>query len=109
VTSRWTTRLRLFAAVVILAAVGVWLAGNAWAGRQCIEGGAGGDLLGRSEGRVEVGDGVCRAIRDNGTVRTVPLSMWDWDGEALVIAVVGAGLVVASVATSRTRKRTDTA
>ncbi len=107
--SRWTIPFRLLAAVVLLAAVGIWLAGNVWAGRQCVEGGAGRDLLGGREGSIQIVDGACRAVANDGTVHSEPLSTWDSDGLAAATAVIGGVLLVGSVATSRSRKPAESA
>lgn len=105
------TRARFVAAIALLGllvASVIWIAGYLWASHQCIEGGRGTDLLGSTEGTVEVVDGRCRATDIHGIVREVPLSEWQWNQVALLIAAgsVG-GLVLGVTSELRSRRRPD--
>lgn len=89
----------------LLAAPVIWFAGYQWAGRECIEGGRGADLLNGAEGSIEIIGNSCRATTPSGEVREVPLSEWQWEGPALGAAAVGAVALGAAAATGWRRRR----
>ena len=92
-------------AVAFLAATVIWFAGYQWAGRECIEGGRGSDLLNGREGSIEIVGDSCRATTPSGDVREVPLSEWEWDEPALAAAAVGAVALCAALVTGWRRPR----
>lgn len=72
-------RPRLLAAVaagLLILAAAVHALSEAWGARQCVEGGRGGDLLGATEGSVQVVGDRCVARANDGTVHAVELSGW---------------------------------
>jgi hypothetical protein len=92
-------------AVALLAAAAIWFAGYQWAGRECIEGGRGADLLNGREGSIQIVGDSCRATTTSGEVRQVPLSEWQWDGPALAAAAVGVVALAAAAAPGWRRPR----
>ena len=100
--------LLVIAVAVFLLAAAVWVMGNQWAERTCLESGTGRDLLGRFEGRLVVEDGQCVATGHDGRRVVVPLADWSWDAAALVVAGVGMLLLgVAGYASRRLASRSD--
>lgn len=94
-----TKTLVVLGVLALLAAPLIWFAGYQWAGRECIEGGRGADLLNGREGSIEIVGDSCRATTPSGQVREVPLSEWQRNGPALVAATAGAVALGAAAAT----------
>lgn len=81
----------------LVVAGAIWVAGYQWAGWQCVEGGRGTDLLGTSEGSVEIANGNCRATAVDGRVIEVPLADWQWDTAALIMLGAGVAALMAAM------------
>lgn len=99
-----TRTLIVLGVLALLAGSLIWFGGYQWAGRECIEGGRGADLLNGREGSIQIVGDSCRATTPSGQVREVPLSDWQWDGPALGAATAGA-LALGAAAASGWRRR----